>query len=129
MCVRQAINCSGVLVSNRTPKTSDAALASLPLEILRPADVCTLLRISRPTLWRLRRAGEFPNPAKLSKRSIGWRRVQVEAWITARSQSTLNRSETSTRLTPGARDSPLPPEVPNARGKRKPTQIQLELTR
>jgi prophage regulatory protein len=54
------------------------------LQFFRPADICNLLRISRPTLWRLRRAGQFPAPVSLSKRSIGWRRADVEAWVGSR---------------------------------------------
>ena len=30
------------------------------LQFLRAADVCALLRISRPTLWRMRRDRQFP---------------------------------------------------------------------
>lgn len=56
------------------------------LKFLRPMDVCALLGISRPTLWRLRRAGSFPHPTALSQRSIGWRRAEVEAWIASRAK-------------------------------------------
>jgi prophage regulatory protein len=71
-------------IPRNTLKRSDAAPEADQLQFFRPADVCSLLRISRPTLWRLRRAGQFPAPVSLSKRSIGWRRADVEAWVGSR---------------------------------------------
>ena len=54
------------------------------LQFLRVNDVCRLLRISKPTLWRLRRANAFPEPTELTDRVIAWRRSEVEAWLRAR---------------------------------------------
>ncbi|MDB5392905.1 MAG: Transcriptional regulator [Rhodospirillales bacterium] len=54
------------------------------LQFLRVNDVCRLLRISKPTLWRLRRAHAFPEPTELTDRVIAWRRSEVEAWLRAR---------------------------------------------
>jgi prophage regulatory protein len=51
------------------------------LQFLRVNDVCRLLRISKPTLWRLRRANAFPEPTELTDRVIAWRRSEVEAWL------------------------------------------------
>ena len=53
------------------------------LQFLRPADVCRLLRISKPTLWGLRRDG-FRAPTELTDRAITWRRSEVEAWPVTR---------------------------------------------
>jgi predicted DNA-binding transcriptional regulator AlpA len=57
------------------------------LQFLRVNDVCRLLRISKPTLWRLRRANAFPEPTELTDRVIAWRRSDVEAWLRARDQA------------------------------------------
>jgi predicted DNA-binding transcriptional regulator AlpA len=54
------------------------------LQFLRVNDVCRLLRISKPTLWRLRRANAFPEPTELTDRVIAWRRSEVETWLRAR---------------------------------------------
>jgi predicted DNA-binding transcriptional regulator AlpA len=54
------------------------------LQLLRVNDVCRLLRNSKPTLWRLRRAKAFPEPTELTDRVIAWRRSEVEAWLRAR---------------------------------------------
>jgi prophage regulatory protein len=65
---------------------TSAATSGRPatLQYLRAAEVCALLRISRPTLWRLRRDREFPAPTALSRRSIGWRQSDVEQWLNER---------------------------------------------
>src|SRR5690348_6082630 len=41
-----------------------------PLQYLRASDVCRLLRISKPTLWRLRRTRGFPEPTEVTDRLI-----------------------------------------------------------
>lgn len=54
------------------------------LQFVRVNDVCRLLRISKPTFWRLRRAHAFPEPTELTDRVIAWRRSEVEAWLRER---------------------------------------------
>ena len=39
-------------------------------QILRVADLQALLNLSRTTIWRLRRAGEFPQPIRLSANAV-----------------------------------------------------------
>ena len=53
-------------------------------DILRFRDVCRTTRLSRTTLWRLRRNGAFPPPIQLSPGLIGWRRGDIEAWYEER---------------------------------------------
>lgn len=79
------------------------------LQFLRAADVCALLRISRPTLWRMRRDRQFPLPTSLSPRSIGWRRVDVESWLETRAQSHY-RIDVVERVTA----APMPPSPPRS---------------
>ena len=40
-------------------------------QILRVADLQAQLRLSRTTIWRLRRADEFPQPIRLSANALG----------------------------------------------------------
>lgn len=51
------------------------------LQYLRASDLCRLLRISKPTLWRLRRTRGFPEPTEVTDRLIAWRRSEVEEWL------------------------------------------------
>ena len=71
-----------------SPATPDVALdeARIPgsLQFLRIRDVCQMLRISKPTLWRLRRSPDFPAPTQLSDRAIGWSRDDIQTWVAAR---------------------------------------------
>jgi predicted DNA-binding transcriptional regulator AlpA len=53
-------------------------------QLLRVSDVCRLLKISKPTFWRLRRAGHFPAPTELTDRVIVWRLAEIESWLAAR---------------------------------------------
>jgi predicted DNA-binding transcriptional regulator AlpA len=72
----------------RQSRNGDSA-SSDALQFLRINDVCRLLRISKPTLWRLRRTGEFPEPTGVTDRLIARRRSEIEEWLRAR--STVNR--------------------------------------
>jgi prophage regulatory protein len=66
--------------------TADDGLLAGHLQYLRIGDVCRLLRISKPTLWRLRQSSDFPPPTQLSDRAIGWSRDEIQTWVEARRQ-------------------------------------------
>jgi predicted DNA-binding transcriptional regulator AlpA len=63
---------------------ADDRLLTGNLQYLRIRDVCRLLRISKPTLWRLRQSSDFPAPTQLSDRAIGWSRDEIRTWVNAR---------------------------------------------
>jgi predicted DNA-binding transcriptional regulator AlpA len=67
-----------------TQGNADDRLIAEHLQYLRISDVCRLLRISKPTLWRLRRSPGFPIPTQLSDRAIGWSRDDIQTWVAAR---------------------------------------------
>lgn len=55
------------------------------IEVVSPRLVAELLgHISLTTLWRMRQRGEFPEPVRLSPGRCGWRRTDIEAWLTER---------------------------------------------
>ena len=68
------------------PKTSVDRVLD-PLQLLRVSDICRLLRISKPTFWRLRRRQDFPKPTHLTDRVIAWSKGEVEAWLATRAPS------------------------------------------
>ena len=43
-----------------------------------------LIPLSRSTIWRMERAGEFPQRIRIGKRRVGWRYSEVLAWIDSR---------------------------------------------
>jgi predicted DNA-binding transcriptional regulator AlpA len=115
------------------------------LQFLRVNDVCRLLRISKPTLWRLRRANAFPEPTELTDRVIAWRRSEVEAWLRARAggghpsparatiQPPVPLTDGDDASGPVRKAQPVPPSVSRPRGKvaqpqRSDAQLVLPFT-
>ena len=46
--------------------------------------VTRMTGLSRTTIWRLERAGKFPQHLRLSSHRIGWYRDEIEEWISTR---------------------------------------------
>jgi len=40
--------------------------------------------LSRTTIWRLQRRGQFPRQVRLSPNRVGWLESEINAWIAAR---------------------------------------------
>ena len=78
---------NGVLVKETTLRRRSLNEALDALQLLTVTDVCKLLRISKPTLWRLRRSGNFPEPTTVTERIFGWRRWEIDAWLASRPSS------------------------------------------
>jgi len=53
------------------------------LRIVRAAELANLLGISQTSLWRWRKSGDFPQPIALGARMVGWKIIDVEAWLDA----------------------------------------------
>ncbi|HWK32119.1 MAG TPA: AlpA family phage regulatory protein [Hyphomicrobium sp.] len=52
--------------------------------ILSPKAVAVRTSLSRTTLWRLVRQGEFPAPLKLSANRIGYPEEAINRWLKSR---------------------------------------------
>lgn len=52
--------------------------------IARPRDLPYLTGLSRTTIWRLERAGEFPRRIRLSAGAVGYRMADIQAWLDSR---------------------------------------------
>jgi prophage regulatory protein len=48
---------------------------------LLPSEVTELTRLRDPTRARMEHRGLFPKRLRISPRRVGWRRIDVEAWI------------------------------------------------
>ena len=59
---------------------------SSEVRILRPKDVSAKIGLSRTTIWRAVRVGDFPSPLRLSGRAVGWLEAEVEEWIDTRAR-------------------------------------------
>jgi prophage regulatory protein len=53
-------------------------------KVLRIADVIERIGLSRISIWRKVRAGEFPAPIELSRNSIGWPESEIAQWQASR---------------------------------------------
>ena len=57
-------------------------------EFLRWPRVRQLTGLSRSTVWRLEKNGQFPARRKLSANSVGWSLIELQAWMQSRSAAT-----------------------------------------
>ena len=53
-------------------------------QILSRRQVAKLLDVSLPTLWRMRKRGEFPQPLQISPGRVGWCARTVWEWLAER---------------------------------------------
>jgi prophage regulatory protein len=56
-------------------------LESIPLKFLRFAAVRDRTGLSRSTIWRLERRGEFPRHRRISPNAVGWLEVEIQDWM------------------------------------------------
>jgi prophage regulatory protein len=58
-----------------------------PPRFLPPPVVTDRTSLSRTTLWRMVRAGEFPKPIAVSPGRVAWSEAEVNAWMAARANA------------------------------------------
>lgn len=57
-------------------------------QLLRKPEVQKMVaNMSNSTLYYLMNTGDFPKPVRLSKRSVAWKRSEIEAWIMSRERA------------------------------------------
>ena len=56
--------------------------------LLRREEVETRCGIARTTIYRLMRAGQFPEPVKVGPRAVRWPASEIEDWVAGRSRAT-----------------------------------------
>ena len=56
-------------------------------KLLLPSEVRERVRLSEPTIYRMRRKGKFPSPIVLGEKRIAFRESEIEAWIEARDRA------------------------------------------
>ena len=53
-------------------------------DIVRPRHLPQAVGLSEITIRRWRQRGEFPEPIRLGPQAIGWRRIDIDAWLASR---------------------------------------------
>jgi predicted DNA-binding transcriptional regulator AlpA len=71
--------------------------------ILSPKDTYKLTSLSGATIWRLRRQGQFPEPIRLSPGRMGWRRTDIEHWLSEREAVPIDCARHRIRVRPPPR--------------------------
>jgi len=66
-----------------------------PTRLLRPSTVAERIGLSIPTIWRLRRRGDFPAPVRVSAGAIAFIESDIEKWIADRSARFTETVETA----------------------------------
>jgi prophage regulatory protein len=51
--------------------------------LVRPKQTARLLGIGTATLWRKHAAGQVPEPVRIGRAVVRWRKKELEAWIAA----------------------------------------------
>ena len=51
------------------------------MRFIRASEVLRMIGVSRTTLWRMVRAGLFPQPVRITKRNTGYIFDDVESWM------------------------------------------------
>jgi prophage regulatory protein len=55
------------------------------MELLKIAEVCELMKVSKASVYRRINDSGFPLPIRVGKRSRVWNRLEVMEWIASRS--------------------------------------------
>ena len=58
-----------------------------PDRLIRLTEVMDLTGLSRSTLYRKKRAGDFPESVELGERVVAWWQSEVRAWMASRPKS------------------------------------------
>ena len=54
------------------------------VSLMKREEVLNACRLSKSTLYHLIKQGQFPEPVRISPRSVRWRKSDVVTWLTAR---------------------------------------------
>ena len=50
-------------------------------------EVANIVPLSRVSVWKLRRSGDFPRPVRLTTNRIAWRSSEVQDWVASRQRA------------------------------------------
>jgi prophage regulatory protein len=70
----------------RTMEDSDGESTGYPTEkLIKLAELCKLLDMSRSTIYKMKMEGRFPEPIKVGYRAVRWRLSDIRTWQDSRS--------------------------------------------
>lgn len=68
------------------------------LRVVTQKELRQLVPYTPQHIRRLEKAGKFPRRMKLGQNRVGWRLLDIEAWLTARMPSQIYFSDTDSTL-------------------------------
>lgn len=63
--------------------------------LLRQDEVCDRTGLSRTTIWRRERDGDFPRRVQLGDNTVAWVESEVEEWIESRPRAHVGQADGS----------------------------------
>ncbi len=73
--------------SEHRPSDREARLQRIPLRFIRLQTVRDRTGLSRSTIWRLERRGDFPKHRRISLNAVGWLEAEVDEWVLSRERA------------------------------------------
>lgn len=58
------------------------------MKVLNTKQVSEITGLSKETIWRMRKRGQFPTDIKIGARGIGWLQSDIETWILGKKDKT-----------------------------------------
>lgn len=52
--------------------------------LLKAKEVMLMIGLSRTTIWRLERDGNFPKRKQITRTKVGWLKKEIQEWIETR---------------------------------------------
>jgi prophage regulatory protein len=63
--------------------------------LLRWPELARVAKLSRSTVDRLEKIGQFPKRVKLGPRAVAWRRIDIESWLSKLGSDQRTEQESS----------------------------------
>lgn len=66
------------------PSKGQVVEAAKSAQVLKVRQVCSLVQLSKASIYRLAANSLFPKPVKIGVKASGWRLSEVQAWLDAK---------------------------------------------
>lgn len=63
------------------------------MKILNVKQVSEITGLSKETIWRYRKLGQFPSSMKIGIRGIGWLQSDIETWILGKKEKACTQKD------------------------------------
>ena len=89
--------------------TAAPPMGELEDRILPWSQIRVICGLSRTTVWRLQKSGDFPACVQVSRNRVGWRQSEILEWKRSRTPRRLP-APCATPVRPDTQPTPVPPD-------------------